>query len=381
MALKILIAPDSFKDSINSTEFCDIAKRSILSVIPSANIDCLPMADGGEGTIDVFRSQPGYYYKTKTVKGPIGEKVNAEYCIHSNTNTAIIEMAQASGLQLVPNKLRDPMKTTSYGTGQLILDAMKNDIKKIILFIGGSATNDIGVGMLEAIGFKYYNLENKIISGTVNNIDKIIRIDNSQISYLLEKTSFTVGCDVLNPLLGVNGATYSYGKQKGGDRNQLKKLEDHLKYFSKIAKQYNSIDFTNHEGAGAAGGVGFSAMSFLNAKFELGFDLIEKRVDLKNKIKTNKYDLIITGEGCIDKQTEKGKLIKRLGETANSLSIPVIAFGGIVKEKLKNLNLIGITKLIQISPGDLDLSRAILEAPLFLDQAIKEEIKEFVSSS
>ena len=154
----------------------------------------------------------------------------------------------------------------------------------------------------------------------------------------MEKTSFTVGCDVLNPLLGVNGATYSYGKQKGADRNQLKKLEDHLKYFSKIAKQYNSIDFTNHEGAGAAGGVGFSAMSFLNAKFKPGFDLIEKRINLKNKIKDNKYYLIITGEGCIDKQTEKGKLIKHLGETANSLSIPVFAFGGIVKENLKNLN-------------------------------------------
>ncbi|SVC97990.1 uncharacterized protein METZ01_LOCUS350844, partial [marine metagenome] len=228
-------------------------------------VDCIPMADGGEGSIDVFRFIPGYGYKTVIVKNPIGKEVESEYCIHKETKTAIIEMAQASGLQMVPKKLRNPMKTTSYGTGQLILDAINSKMKKIILFIGGSATNDMGVGMLEALGFKYYNSKNKRVRGTVENLEKIIKIDNTKIAQKLKKISFIVGCDVLNPLLGPDGATYSYGKQKGADNNQLSKLEKYLKHFSNVAKNYNSINHTNCEGAGAAGGIGFSAMNFLNA--------------------------------------------------------------------------------------------------------------------
>jgi len=252
-------------------------------------------------------------------------------------------------------------------------------MKKIILFIGGSATNDIGVGMLEALGFKYYNSKNKRVRGTVENLEKIIKIDNTKIAQKLKNISFIVGCDVLNPLLGPDGATYSYGKQKGADNNQLSKLEKYLKHFSNVAKNYNSINHTNCEGAGAAGGIGFSAMNFLNAKFEPGFELIAKIIDLKNKIKTNNYDLIITGEGCIDKQSDKGKLIMRLGEIGKEYSIPVIAFGGIVKEELQSLNLLGITMLKQISPKGCSLSNAILRAPIYLDHALKEEVKRYLT--
>ena len=376
---RVLITPDSFRDSISSKEFCDIAKNSILSMNSNALVDCIPMADGGEGSIDVFRFIPGYGYKTVIVKNPIGKEVESEYCIHKETETAIIEMAQASGLQMVPKKLRNPMKTTSYGTGQLILDAIKSKMKKIILFIGGSATNDMGVGMLEALGFKYYNSKNKRVCGTVENLEKIIKIDNTKIAQKLKNISFIVGCDVLNPLLGPNGATYSYGKQKGADNNQLSKLEKYLKHFSNVAKNYNSINHTNCEGAGAAGGIGFSAMNFLNAKFEPGFELIAKIIDLKNKIKTNNYDLIITGEGCIDKQSDKGKLIMHLGEIGKEHSISVIAFGGIVKEELQSLNLPGITMLKQISPKGCSLSNAILRAPIYLDHALKEEVKRYLT--
>ena len=373
MSLKILVAPDSFKDCITAIEFCDIAKKSILTIQPDADIDCIPMADGGEGTIDVFRSQSSYQYRTITVVGPTGEKIKAEYCFDIKTNTAILEMAQSSGLHLVPKKRRNPMLTTSYGYGELILDAINRGINNIILFIGGSATNDMGVGMLEAIGFIYYNNINNKISGTVSNLNKIVSIDNSHIKNRLEEVSFTVGCDVLNPLLGPDGATYTYGKQKGANKNQLDKLEQHIKHFSRVANQYNNIDFTSYNGAGAAGGVGFSAMSFLGAEFEPGFNIIERRIGLKNKIKANKYDLIITGEGCVDSQTKKGKLINHLGKIGHDLSTPIIVFCGSMKGRPK---LKGIKSIEKISPNNIDLSTAILNAPLFLEQAIKKKIKK-----
>ena len=271
------------------------------------------------------------------------------------------------------------MKTTSYGTGQLILDAVKGDIKRIILFIGGSATNDIGVGMLEALGYKYYNSKNERVIGLVENIETIIRIDNPKIMEKLKEVSFVVACDVSNTLLGPDGATYSYGKQKGANNDQLDILEKCLKHFSDVAKKHNTVDHTKSEGAGAAGGVGFSAMSFLDAEFQSGFKLIEKLIGLKNKIRQNNYDLIITGEGSIDKQTSNGKLIMHLGKIGKKYSIPVIAFGGIVKENLQDLNLPGITRLKQISPDGCDLSSAIQKAPVYLDKALRDEVQRFLN--
>ena len=376
---RILIIPDSFKDSISSIEFCEIANNSVLDMNSNSIVDCIPMGDGGEGSIDVFRFIPGYDFKSVIIKNPVGKEVSSEYCTQKETKTAIIEMAKASGLQMLPQKLRDPMKTTSYGTGQLILDAVKNDIKKIILFVGGSATNDIGIGMLEALGYKYYNSNNERVSGTVENIENIVRIDNPKIIEKLKEVSFVVACDVSNILLGPDGATYSYGKQKGANNDQLDKLEKCLKHFSDIARKHKGVDHTNSEGAGAAGGVGFSAMSFLDAKFQSGFKLIQKRIDLKNKIQQNNYDLIITGEGSIDKQTSNGKLIMHLGKIGKKYSIPVIAFGGIVKEKLQDLNLPGITGLKQISPDGCDLSIAIQKAPIYLEKALHDEVQKYLN--
>jgi glycerate kinase len=184
---------------------------------------------------------------------------------------------------------------------------------------------------------------------------------------------------VSNTLLGPDGATYSYGKQKGANNDQLDILEKSLKHFSDVARKHNAVDFTNSEGSGAAGGVGFSAMSFLDAKFQSGFKLIQKLIDLKNKIQQNKYDLIITGEGSIDKQTSNGKLIMHLGKIGKKHSIPVIAFGGIVKEKLQDLNLPGITQLKQISPDGCDLSSAIQKAPIYLDKALRDEVHGYLN--
>ena len=228
-AQKVLIIPDSFKDSISSVEFCAIAKDAILKISPQTQIQTIPMADGGEGSIDVFRHISGYDYQTVRVKNPLGKNITTEYCIQKNTDTAMIEMAKASGLQMISKNQRNPMKTSSFGTGQLILDAINSGVKKIILFIGGSATNDIGVGMLDALGFKFYNYKDEIFSGQVNNIPKIVRIERPRIVKRLQEISFVVACDVSTRLLGPNGATYTYGKQKGANEEQLKKLENHLR--------------------------------------------------------------------------------------------------------------------------------------------------------
>ena len=316
-AQNVLIIPDSFKDSISSIEFCTIAKDAILKMNPQTHIQTIPMADGGEGSIDVFRHIKGYDYQTVRVKNPLGKNITTEYCIQKNTDTAMIEMAKASGLQMISKNQRNPMKTSSFGTGQLILDAINSGVKKIILFIGGSATNDIGVGMLDALGFKFYNYEDEIFSGQVNNIPKIVRIERPRIVKRLQEISFVVACDVSTRLLGPNGATYTYGKQKGANEEQLKKLENYLRHFSQIAKKTSPTDYSNSEGSGAAGGVGFSSMTFLNAKYQSGFELISELLDLENHIKLNPYDLIITGEGRIDGQTRKGKILMHLGNMGN----------------------------------------------------------------
>ena len=379
MAQNVLIIPDSFKDSISSIEFCAIAKDAILKISPQTHIQTIPMADGGEGSIDVFRHIKGYDYQTVRVKNPLGKNITTEYCIQKNTDTAMIEMAKASGLQMISKNQRNPMKASSFGTGQLILDAINSGVKKIILFIGGSATNDIGVGMLDALGFKFYNYEDKLFTGHVNNIPKIVRIEKPRNEKRLREISFVVACDVSTRLLGPNGATYTYGKQKGANEEQLKKLEKYLRHFSQVAKNTSPTDYSNSEGSGAAGGVGFSSMTFLNAKYQSGFELISELLDLENHIKLNSYDLIITGEGRIDTQTSKGKILMHLGNMGKETSVPVIAFGGTVDDSLKKLRLKGITELVQISSPNESTEEAIRKTEVNLKKAIRNKIQKYLN--
>ena len=376
---KVLIIPDSFKDSISAIEFCAIAKDAVLNLNPKIHIETIPMADGGEGSIDVFRYINGYRYKTVRVKDPLGKNINAEYCIQKKTGTAMIEMAKASGLQKVPSNYRNPMKTSSFGTGQLILDAINSSAEKIILFIGDSATNDIGVGMLEALGFKFYNYDGELVLGQVKNIPKIVKIENPRIVKRLQEVSFVVACDVSNRLLGPSGATHTYGKQKGANEEQIETLENYFKIFSKVVKKFSSTDYSNAEGSGAAGGIGFSSMALLNAKYNSGFEVISDLLDLENHIKLNSYDLIITGEGKIDIQTSSGKLLMHLGHFGEKNSIPILAFGGAVEGSLEELKLQGITELVQISPEGQSIEDAIKKTNINLKAAISKKIREYLN--
>tara|TARA_B100001758_G_scaffold72624_1_gene61266 strand:+ start:529 stop:1668 length:1140 start_codon:yes stop_codon:yes gene_type:complete len=374
MEKRILVIPDSFKDSISSNEFCDITKTAIQKINHACVVDCIPIGDGGEGSLDSFKLIKDYTFKTMLVKNPINKLVKATYCINKKTKTGIIELAQASGIQLVPTELRKPTKTTSYGTGQLIENVIFEGMKKIILFIGGSATNDVGIGMLDALGFSFRDYGNKKLAASAKNLNKIYKIEKSPIYDSIKKIKFIVACDVANPLIGPNGATQTFGKQKGASDKELRELEENVIHFSKIVIKELGRDYTKHDGAGAAGGVGFAALSFLNAEFEGGFKLISKLLNLKDKIKKGNYDYIITGEGCIDEQTQYGKLLKHVADLGKKYSTPVIAFTGKLKKDLSHLNLPGLTIANQITPKNTDLDTAIRDTSKNLNKAINEEM-------
>ena len=379
MHKRILVIPDSFKDSISSNEFCNIAKTVIQKIDDTTVVDCIPIGDGGEGSLESFKLIKDCTFKTMLVNNPINELVKAKYCINKKEKTGIIELAQASGIQLVPKEFRNPIKTTSYGTGELITKAISDGMEKIILFIGGSATNDVGIGMLDALGFSFRDSKNKKLKASVKNLSKIAKTEKSPLYDNIKKIKFIVACDVDNPLIGPNGATQMFGKQKGASDEGIYELEDKVIHFSKIVTKELKTDYTKHKGAGAAGGVGFAALSFLNAEFEGGFELISKLLNLKDKIKKGNYDYIITGEGCIDEQTQHGKLLKQLGLLGLKYSTPVIAFTGQLKKDLSFLNLPGVTVANQISPENISISSAIKNTSKNLNRALMIQMSELLT--
>lgn len=379
MHKRILVIPDSFKDSISSNEFCNIAKTVIQKIDYTTVVDCIPIGDGGEGSLESFKLIKDCTFKTMLVNNPINELVKAKYCINKKEKTGIIELAQASGIQLVPIELRNPIETTSYGTGELITKAISDGMEKIILFIGGSATNDVGIGMLDALGFSFRDSKNKKLKASVKNLSKIAKTEKSPLYDNIKKIKFIVACDVDNPLIGPNGATQMFGKQKGASDEGIYELEDKVIHFSKIVTKELKTDYTKHKGAGAAGGVGFAALSFLNAEFEGGFELISRLLNLKDKIKKGNYDYIITGEGCIDEQTQHGKLLKQLGLLGLKYSTPVIAFTGQLKKDLSVLNLPGITVANQITPENISISSAIKNTSKNLDRALMIQMSELLT--
>jgi glycerate kinase len=319
-----------------------------------------PMADGGEGTVETLvESQKGKYI-VSNVTGPLGEKVKARIGIIGG-DTAIIEMASASGLALVPKEKRNPMETTTYGTGELIKKALDIGCRKVIIGIGGSATNDGGMGMAQALGVKFYDSCSNLLGFGGRQLLKLKRIDMSNIHPAVSNTEFNVASDVDNPLTGKNGAAYIYSPQKGADKEMVKKLDLGLINFSKIIKKDLGKDISNLKGAGAAGGLGAGLHAFLGAMLRPGTDIIIEANDLESKIK--EVDLVITGEGAMDKQTFFGKSSYGVAMLARKYNIPVITINGSVF----------------ISRGEIDRKNAslfcgnfsIIKKPMKLENAVK----------
>ena len=354
--MKILIAPDKFKGSLSAAEVCDALSKGLKKSNPNLTLTTRPMADGGDGSLEVL----AHYFDLKTitveVDDPLFRPINATYRMAGAT--AYIEMAAASGLALLKVKERDCMETSSFGTGELILDAIRKGATTIYLFIGGSATNDGGMGIASALGWSFYNEQGALLVPTGENLTSVNRIDGTFLFYKPAKVKFKVICDVNNPFYGTNGAAYVYAAQKGATPDEVKILDDGLRNLADVLKAGDYGDIADIPGAGAAGGVGGGAIAFLNADLVSGIQTFIEMTDLEKQIKD--CDLVITGEGKLDAQTQQGKVISGVCALAEKYNKRVIAVcGDAEKDAAEKL---GIPKVFTILEGTDSLEEAMTKS-------------------
>lgn len=343
--MKVVIAIDSFKGSLTSIEAGNSAAEGIRRVFHDAEIIIRPLADGGEGTCEALVTGLNGTYREVTVTNPIGKKITAKYGILPD-NTAVIEMASASGITLISESERNPMITTTFGTGELIRDAIENGCRKFIIGIGGSATNDGGIGCLQALGFDMLDANGEQVPFGAEGVSQLTKISSENVIPELSECEFHVACDVNNPLCGENGCSHVFAPQKGADTEMIEKMDSYLLRYAELTKQFNPDSDMNSAGAGAAGGMGFALMYYLNAKLESGINMIIRETKLENSIRD--ADIVITGEGCLDTQTSMGKAPVGVAQIAKKYNIPVIAFSGIVKNGAELCNSNGIDAFFPI---------------------------------
>lgn len=359
--MKFLLAPDSFKESMTAKEVADAMERGIKRIIPNAECVKVPMADGGEGTVQsLVDATEGKLYKVM-VKGPLGDKVQGIFGVLGDKKTAIIEMASASGLHLVPREKRNPILTTTYGTGELIKAALDKGVNHIIIGIGGSATNDGGAGMLQALGGKLLTVDNKEINLGGGYLNLLHKIDLSGLDKRLKDTKIEVACDVNNPLTGKNGASYIFGPQKGATSEMVKILDGNLSHYAKVIKEQLGIDIESIPGAGAAGGLGAGLLAFFCAELKRGIELVTEHTKLKEKMQGADY--VFTGEGSIDGQTLYGKTPFGVALIAKDYNIPVIAFAGRIGDGVESLYEHGISSIIGILSEADTIDNALKSGP------------------
>lgn len=337
--MKAVIAMNSFKGSISSIEAGNAVAEGIRRVYPDVDTIIKPVADGGEGTVEALVSGLNGRLCEAEVSDPLGRKITAKYGILPN-NTAVIEMAAASGLTLLSENERDPMLTTTYGTGELILSAIHNGFRNFIIGIGGSATNDGGIGCLQALGFGMLDSNLRQVGFGAKGLSLLAKITDTNVIHELKECSFKVACDVTNPLCGENGCSAVFAPQKGASSETIPVMDGYLRNFAELTNKYNAAASPDMPGAGAAGGLGFALMYYLNAEFESGIELIMRETQLESAIID--ADIVITGEGCLDSQTAMGKAPVGIAKIAKKYGKPVIAFSGAVKSGAESCNQNGI---------------------------------------
>lgn len=324
--MKIVIAPDSFKESLTAKQAADAIEKGFRTAFHDVTILKVPMADGGEGTVQSLVDGTDGKVIHTTVTGPLQNQVQAFYGLLGDHKTAVIEMAAASGLHHVPATLRNPLITTTEGTGELIQEALKCGVERVIIGIGGSATNDGGAGMAYALGVRFFNKEGNSFYPYAHLLKEIETIDIRGMDPRLQEIEFVVACDVSNPLTGPNGASYVYGPQKGATPLQVDELDQNLHYYGEKLSQLFHEDIATVPGSGAAGGLGAGLLAFLNAKLMKGIEIVIQATNLEEKLKD--ADLVITGEGQINDQTPFGKTPIGVAQLAKKYNIPVIAIAG-----------------------------------------------------
>ncbi|GMN10526.1 glycerate kinase [Croceitalea sp. MTPC9] len=345
--MKFVLAPDKYKGSLTGIEFCDAAEKGLRMVFADANIIKLPLADGGDGTIEVVKTYLNADSVELSVSDPLFRPIHSSYLLSDDKKTAFIEMSEASGYKLLNKSELNCMHTTSLGTGNLIFDALNKGVQEIILGIGGSATNDGGMGMGSALGFEFLDRDGNRLSPTGINLINVVTIKKSSIHKGLANVKVNVACDVSNPFYGPDGAAYVYGPQKGANPEEVKLLDMGLKNFAKVIKSELGIDVQNINGCGAAGGLGGGAVAFLNARLKSGIDLIKEISDFDNAIKD--VDWVITGEGRLDAQTLSGKTIAGVLSSAKRKGIPVAALCGSVLLTPKEQDEAGLNYVVAVS--------------------------------
>ena len=359
--MKVVVAIDSFKGSLSSMEAGQAIAEGVKRVYQHAEVAVRPLADGGEGTVEALVEGMGGVFVTKEVTGPLGEKVEAVYGIIESkddlSKTAIIEMSAAAGITLVPEESRNPMNTTTYGVGELILDAIERGCRHFIVGIGGSATNDGGVGMLQALGYDFVTREGKAISYGGNGLRELASIKETNVHPKLKECTFKVACDVTNPLCGENGSSAIFGPQKGATPEMVQELDQLLLHYAELSKEINVNADRFYPGTGAAGGMGFAFLTYTNATLESGIQIVLTETKLEELIKT--ADFVVTGEGRLDGQTALGKAPIGVASLAKKHHKKVLAFAGAVTPDAKECNQHGIDAFFPILRGIVTLKEAM----------------------
>jgi glycerate 2-kinase len=355
--VKILVAVDSLKGSLSSIEANKAIAQGLLLANSDFSVQSLPVADGGEGTVEALVYATGGQFVDSEVTGPLGQPLGARYGILGDKMTAVIEVAEACGLPLIPKEERNPLFTTTYGVGELILDAIEKGCRDFIIGLGGSATNDAGVGMLQALGYQFFTKAGELAGLGGDALKEISRIDIGKVPEQVKAAKFRIACDVNNPLYGLNGAAYIYGPQKGATPEVVKELDGGLRNFADVVLEQLGTDLQSISGAGAAGGLGAAFAGFLEAELESGVEMILELTRFEKQLQI--VDLVITGEGKLDGQTSMGKAPAGIALLAKQHGIPVIALAGDISEGNPTLHESGITAYFTIVSGPFSLENAM----------------------
>ncbi len=326
----ITVAVDSFKGSLTSFQVACAVEKGFKKVFPNCVVNKVCIADGGEGTVDALVQTLAGEYVDVMVADPLMRPIQAKYGVIDNGKTAVMEMSAASGLPLLLESERNPLKTTTYGTGEMIAHALKHGCRDFLIGIGGSATNDAGVGMLRALGYKFFDRDGKLLHGGGEILEHIAEIDSDNVMPELKEAKFTIACDVTNPLYGPNGAAYVFAPQKGATPKMVEQLDLGLKNFAHVVERHLGVDISELSGAGAAGGLGGALKAFFGATLERGIEMVLNAMNFKQIISDSQ--LVITGEGRLDKQTVMGKAPSGVMQVASTIGIPTIAIGGAIKD-------------------------------------------------